>query len=623
MSTDLPLAAEFPAATRDDWRKLVDGVLKGGPFEKLIGKTADGLAIQPIYERAKGSQVIAGRGAATPWRIMQRVDHPDAVEANKLALTDLENGATGLSLVFAGSNAAHGFGLPPTKDALARALDNIFLDAGISLEFEIGPQSRETVEHFAALVSQRGLDPATLDVRFGFDPVGAAAMAGGSSHTANEIAADVGAAAAQKRAAGFRGPFAAADGRVVHNAGGSEAQELAFVLASGVFYLRAFEDAGLPLDDARELVSARLSADADQFLTMAKFRALRVLWARVEMSCGLTPKPLFVAAETAWRMTTRRDPYVNMLRTTMAAFAAGLAGANSISILPHTMALGLPDAFARRIARNTQLLLLEESNLARVTDPAAGSGGIEALTDELGRAAWNLFQAIEAAGGIFAALEHGLLQGKVATVREARAKNIARRKDAITGTSEFPLLTEVQGEVLLPAPAPSAPVVNGATAIAFEPLAPIRLAMPFEALRDRSDAQLKATGQRPRVLLATLGTPADFTARTTFAKSFFEAGGIEAVEATVAPSEPTSLAETLKKTGAALVCLCSSDKVYAADAANAAKALRDAGMQHIYLAGRGGDLESVLRDAGIKEFVFAGCDALAILNAAYKTMGAA
>ena len=177
---------------------------------------------------------------------------------------------------------------------------------------------------------------------------------------------------------------------------------------------------------------------------MAKFRALRLLWARVEESCGLTPKPVFIAAETAWRMLTQRDPYVNLLRATIATFSAGLGGADSIAVLPHTLALGLPDPFARRAARNTQLVLLEESNLAKVADPAAGSGGIEALTRELCEAAWALFQEIEKAGGVFAALEQNLIQRKVAATRAAREGNIARRKEVLTGASEFPNLHEAR-----------------------------------------------------------------------------------------------------------------------------------------------------------------------------------
>jgi methylmalonyl-CoA mutase len=394
-------------------------------------------------------------------------------------------------------------------------------------------------------------------------------------------------------------------------------QELAFVLAAGVAYMRALESTDVALDDIQGMIYARLSADADQFLTMAKFRALRLLWARIEQSCGLTPKPIFIAADTAWRMLTRRDPYVNMLRATMATFSAGLGGADSVCVLPHTLALGLPDAFARRIARNTQLVLLEESNLAKVADPAAGSGGIEALTLKLCEAAWTLFQEIEKAGGVFAALEQNLIQRKVAATRAAREANIARRKEVLTGASEFPNLHEAQVAVLDATPIGLAPY--GESKITFDALAPMRLAAPFEALRDKSDDILKQTGARPKVFLANLGTPADFTARATFAKSLFETGGIEAVDSE-GFSDPAALTAAFKTSGAALACLCSSDKVYAEQAAAAAKALQAGGARHIYLAGRPGEQEFSLRAVGVSDFVFAGGNALAVLQEAYQRM---
>ena len=233
-----------------------------------------------------------------------------------------------------------------------------------------------------AAVAARGTAPAAVDIRFGFDPIGIIATGG----HAPSWSADHGRVARQIRALadqGYRGPFAVADGRAIHNAGGSEAQELAFVIATALAYLRALEESGAPLAEARRMIYFRLAADADQFLTTAKFRALRALWARVEAACGLAPRPAFVAAQTAWRMMTKRDPFVNMLRATMAVVAAGLGGADAITVLPHTAAIGLPDRFARRIARNTQLILLEESNLAKVADPAAGAGGFESLTHAL------------------------------------------------------------------------------------------------------------------------------------------------------------------------------------------------------------------------------------------------
>jgi len=615
VTDDLPLAADFAPATYDDWRKLVDGVLKGAPFEKLVGKTSDGLRIEPIYRRAHGTAPIAGRAAAAPWQTMQRIDHPDAAAANAQAIRDLENGATGLTLVFAGANGAYGFGLEPTAQAIEKVLDRVFIDAGITIELQVGPQSRMAAIHLAEYVQRKGIGPSACDIRFGLDPIGACAVWGSSPYAWAEIVPAVTGAIKGLVGIGFKGPFAVADGRVIHDAGGSEAQELAFVLASAIAYLRAIEGTGVALEAARSMIYARLSADADQFLTIAKFRALRLLWARVEQACGLAPKPLFIAADSAWRMLTQRDPYVNMLRATMATFSAGLGGANSINVLPHTLASGLPDPFARRVARNTQLILLEESNLAKVTDPAAGSGGIEALTRELCEAAWKLFQETEKAGGMFAALEQNLIQRKVAAARAAREANIARRRHMLTGVSEFPNLGEAQVAVLDAKPVALAPY--GEAKFKFDALPPMRLAVPFERLRDRSDEILKARGARPKVFLANLGTPADFTARATFAKSFFETGGIEAV-ASEGFTDPAPLSVAFKASGAALACLCSSDKVYAEKAAATAKALQAAGARHIYLAGRAGEQEATLRAAGVHDFIFAGGDALTVLQEAHR-----
>jgi methylmalonyl-CoA mutase len=306
-----------------------------------------------------------------------------------------------------------------------------------------------------------------------------------------------------------------------------------------------------------------------------------------------------------------------MLRATMATFSAGLGGADSINVLPHTLALGLPDPFARRAARNTQLVLLEESNLAKVSDPAAGSGGIEALTHQLCEAAWHLFQETEKAGGLFASLEQNLVQRRVKATRAAREANIARRKEVLTGASEFPNLYEAHVAVLDAEPVALAPY--GEEKFKFDALPPIRLAVPFERLRDRSDERLKASGTRPKVFLANLGTPADFTARATFAKSFFETGGIEAVD-TVGFIDPAAIAAAFRTSGAALACLCSSDRIYAEQAIAAAEALQAAGANHIYLAGRPGEQEAALRAAGVHDFIFAGCDALATLQEAYRLM---
>ena len=607
--------AEFPPATAAAWRSLVDAVLKGAPFAKLESRTHGGLTIEPLYPRDAAAIVICGRAPGAPWTVLQRVDHPDPAAANAQALEDLQNGATGLVLVFAGSVSANGFGLEPSAETLKRALDGVQLDAGIAIDLNLSPATRHAAREFASLAKSRSLDPAKVDLRASINPVGGFAASGHGAKSWKDLANDFSAIVGALAGEGFRGPFAVADGRIVHNAGGSEAQELAFALASAVAYLRALEANGMSLSAARDAIYFRLSADTEQFLTMAKFRAARRLWARIEQACGLAPKPALVTAETAWRTMSKRDPYVNMLRNTIAVTAAGLGGADAITVLPHTVPIGLPDAFARRIARNTQLVLIEESSLARVADPAAGSGALEAITEQMCHAAWSAFQEIEGAGGIWAALERGLVQEKIAAVRAEREKAISRRTDILTGTNDYPNLHETAPAVLDVAQVE--PPQESAATITAVALPRIRLAEPFEALRDASDQILARTGARPKVFLATLGKLADYGARENFARNFFEAGGIEAVGGECAAAD---LAAAFKASGAAIACLCGSDRAYDSEGETAAAALKSAGARHIYLASRPGAREVALRAAGMQSFVYAGSDALATLRAAYDIL---
>jgi len=609
MTDDLWLAAAFPPASREDWLELVRSALKERPFERLTTKTYDGIAMEPLYGRAAGARPIAARHGA--WAVQARVDHPDPAAANAEALHELANGATGLTLVFAGSIGAYSYGLPGDAASVARVLEGVHLDA-IAIELQTAEPTRDAADHVAALVKARSYAPNAVNIRFGHDAIGAHTLTGTLPIPYRELMPRFGEHVASLWRQGFKGRLAAADGRIIHNAGGSEAQELAYTLAVAVAYLRALEATGVALDAARGRIEFRLAADTDQFLTIAKLRALRALWGRVEQACGLEPKPAFISAETAWRMMTRRDPWVNMLRTTIAAFSAGIGGADAVSVLPFTSALGLPDRFARRVARNAQLLLLEESNVARVADPAAGSGGIEDLTEKLCRAAWALFQEIEAAGGAPTALERGLIQDKVAKVRAEHEAATAHRKDVLTGTSDFPNLSEAPVQVLDARPVLIGPPV---AIVKYPAIKAIRLAEPFEHLRDASDRMLAKTGARPKVFLADLGSLAEFTARASFAKTFFEAGGIEAMANDGFESRDEVIA-AFKASGAKLACLCSSDAVYAQEAADAAKALAQAGATHIYLAGRPKDAEA-LKAAGVGTFIFAGGDALATLNAAH------
>jgi methylmalonyl-CoA mutase len=603
------ITGDFPSATEADWRKLVDAVLKGAPFERLKSRTHDGLTIEPLYPRARTATTIAGRPTGTPWAVMQRVDHPDPAAANAQAKEDLGNGASGLVLVFAESVSANGFGLEAAAPSLAQVLDGIDLGRDTILDLNLSPRTRGVVRDLAALIKHRGIDPPSVDLRFSLNPIGGFAASGRSPQTWQNLAPAFAATITELAADGFRGPFAVADGRVIHNAGGSEAQELAFALASALTYLRALEQSGMSLEAAYAAIYFRLTADADQFLTTAKFRALRKLWARVATASGLPPKPAIVMAETAWRTMTRRDPYANILRATIAVAAAGLGGADAVTVLPHTAALGLSDAFARRVARNMQLILLEESNLARVTDPAAGSGAFESLTEQLCLAAWTQLQAIERAGGAWAALESGLVQRNVAAVRAALEQAVAHGQDILTGSNAFPDIAETPPAVLDVKPRAAASEQPATVTVA--PLPRLRLTEPFESLREQSDRILAATGTRPKIFLAAIGAPAEFTARVNFAKNFFEAGGIEAV-----PGAPADY----RRAQAALACLCASDKMSATELAAAAAALKNTGARHIYCAGRPGAREELMREAGVQSFIDEGCDALATLRAAYDIL---
>jgi methylmalonyl-CoA mutase len=608
---DLSLAAPFPRATHEQWEALVRAVLKDAPYEKLTTTTHDELRIEPLYQQALRATPVARENPGTPWLIMQRVDDPEPERANAEALEDLANGASGLSLVFRGSPTAYGYGIPPASDAIARVLDRVKLDSGIPLHLDAGRHASEAAAAIASLVEARGFSPAASNIRFGFDPIGAAAAAGGSAATWDALAAAFAADTSRLAAKGFRGPFAAADGRIVHDAGGSEAQELAFVLAAAVAYLRALEKGGIALDDARHMILFRLTADADQFLTVSKLRALRKAWARIEAACRLSPAPLLLAADTAWRMMSKLDPHVNMVRTCIAVAAAGLGGADAVTALPFTMPLGLPDRFARRIARNTQLILIEEAHLARVMDAAAGSGAVEALTDQLCRKSWALFQEIEELGGAWAALERGVIQKKTAATRAERETEIATRKMTLTGASDFPDLAEMP--VAVSASGPVAPEAFQKV-VQFEALPSVRLAEPFEGLRARADQILSRTGARPKVFLANLGSVSDFSARANFAKNLFEAGGIEAV-GHESSGNAEALARAFAQSGARLACLCSSDGMYAQEGAAAAKALAAKGA--VWVAGKP---DPQLKGGGASGFIYAGCNALAALRSAFTLM---
>jgi methylmalonyl-CoA mutase len=571
---------------RDQWRKAVAGVLAKSrrgdsadlpaePERQLDSATYEGFPIRPLYtsldtvaEPSLPGQwpYIRGgdarRDVKAGWRVAESfpiVPGSGVETVNGVMLLALTEGVSALLLRIGGPDGV-------AAADVDRLLDGVFLDL-VPIVFETaGADYRATAEKVLALLADFDDDQrARLSVDLGADPL-TAGFAGRDAATE----ADVVATAAQLTGYAGRVRAITVDGPAFHNHGAGAALELAGSIAAGVAYLRILGDGGIAADDALRQISFRYAADDDQFMTIAKLRAARQLWARVAEvvgapDCGAAN----LHAVTSLPMMTQRDPWVNMLRTTLAAFSAGVGGADTITVHPFDVAIpggldGTSSTFARRIARNTQLLLLEESHLGQVLDPAGGSWFVEDLTAQLAEQAWKHFQQIESRGGFVAAQDY--LKAEIAEVAGRRSDDIAHRRTAITGVNEFPNLAE-------PVLAQADSVVGWA-----------RYAAGFEDLRDRSDAFLAGTGARPRVLLLPLGPLAEHNVRTTFANNLLASGGIEAVNPGTV--EAASVAAAVTEAGSPSVAvLCGTDARYAAEAAAVVAAARAAGVGEVLLAG--------------------------------------
>ena len=606
----LDLAEGFPAATRERWRELVAGVLsKSGVAEErlahspesvLATHTLDGFDIEPLYTRAstandQGSTPFAhGRrsdgGATEGWDIRARHTDTDPSELRRRLHNDLMNGVSSLWIaVGEGAVPVSGLG-----DALADVhldLAPVVLDAG----------ARETFDAATALLevhADAGIPADRVISHLGLDPLTTAALTGERPEVTDA------ARFAAEHAARFSnlGLFIA-DGTLVHNAGGSDSQELGAAISAGTAYLRALTSAGLDVADAAGRIEFRLAANADQFSVIAKLRAVRAMWDQVLEASGVPVerRVMRLHAATSDAMLTRRDPHVNMLRATVACFAAGVGGADAVTVAPFDSAVGLPDDFARRVARNTQSLLIEESHLARVIDPAGGSFYVESLTRDLYRAGWEFFRSLERAGGLAEAIEHGELRAAVDRVWERRRHDLATRTAPLTGLSEFPNLDET-------------PLVRDPDLTRLRPAPegfPVRrYGQDYEALRDRCDVQKGDTGHRPSAFLATLGSVAEHTARASFATNLLAAGGV-AVDNPGPLEDARAAARAFAASGHRVAVICSSDRLYAEHAPTLARALKGAGARRVLLAGAPRD---TYREAGVDVFAYKGCDAVALLT---------
>lgn len=612
--TPLLLAGDFATPTRADWEAEVLKVLnrrrpegKELDIEQALARlrttTVDGLSIEPLYTEREGKLGHPGvmpfsrgttikTGAMSAWDVRQLHEDPDLTFTKGEILADLERGATSVWLR-----------LDPDAIAAAdlpAALAGVDADAAPICVSSLSDQVA-AAKALVAFWKQSGASHA--EGNLGLDALGLAARTG--------KAADLSAQAelAKTVLAEFPGVRAlCVDVTGYDDAGAGDIDQLAFAIATGVAYLRDLEAAGVPTAAAFGQILFRVSVNADQFINVARLRALRRLWSRVGEACGVpaAERGAVQHAVSSWRMITRDDPWVNLLRTTIAAFSAAVGGAEAITSLPFDTALGLPDDFSRRMARNVQLLVSDEANVGRVNDPAGGSWYVENLTDQLANKAWNTFQELEASGGMAAALASGLVAEKLQAANVARAKRLATRKQPLTGVSMFPKPDEERREVRT---RPAAQVLGGLKAR--------RDSAVFEALRDRA----AAAATPPEVFLACLGARRDFGGRETFTSALLGVAGIGTQS-----SEGGSVEEIVARvasSGTKFVILCSSAKVYAEQAVPVAKALKDAGAEWVYLAGRKAETQAEDVDSVIDGEVFDGMDVVDFLQATLDRIGVA
>ncbi|MFI5719253.1 methylmalonyl-CoA mutase family protein [Nocardia sp. NPDC051750] len=624
----MPIAAE-PAAGADPsssavpeypaWRKGVAGVLAkarkvdaaelGAEPEKLLAQsTYDGLSIAPLYTRRDevpegplpGAYPFVRGGDGTRdvqrgWFVNARIGAADPAAANQEIVAGLENGLSAVELTVGAG------GLPVS--GLATALDGVLFDLA-PLSLRAGPATADAADAvLAVLDNYSATDRADIRVSFGAAPL-TSAFSGAEDIGVDETVRLAGRAA--QRPETLRA--ITVDGTVFHDAGASDAQEVGAAVAAGLEYLRVLS-AELPVPEALRQLEFRFAATDDQFATLAKFRAARRLWARVAHALGAPSEGAAPQhAVTSAAMMSRRDPWVNLLRTTLAAFGAGVGGADTVTVLPFDSALppgelGVSAAFAQRMARNTQLLLLEESHLGHVQDPAAGSWYVESFTTDLAATAWEFMQEIEAAGGYRTALDSGLLAAKIEETGTRRQADIAHRRTAVTGVNEFPNLAE-------------APLSEGARAAGPGQ----RYGAAFEALRDRSDAYLAAHGARPQALLVPLGTVAEHNVRVTFIANLLASGGIESINP--GPLAGDEIATAARDSGAAIAVLCGTDARYGTDAAAAVEQLRSAEVSTVLLAGPEKVLATLDEARRPDGFLAARIDAVAALTALLEKVGA-
>ncbi|MFT3863677.1 MAG: methylmalonyl-CoA mutase family protein [Solirubrobacterales bacterium] len=642
------LAKDFDAVGAAEW---LEAATRGKPVEtsthtdegvdlSWLYTAADALAADPGGMPAAAPFVRVGRRRRR-WDMRQEHGHPLRERLNAAVVDDLEGGMTSTMLrldlaarlgeapgtaEFAEDRGRDGTAIS-TLDDLDAALAGVYLELA-PVALDAGAAAVAAGGLLLALFGRRGIEPGAIGASLRFDPIGTLARDGflaAEPATALDAAGALAAEVATGPSPRLRA--LAVDTRAWVDAGATATQELGLALATGVEYLRACERAGLPPAEAAARIEFTLAVGPEQFMEIAKFRAVRRAWARVLESCGVAAErrvsPTY--ARTPERMVSAADPWVNMLRGTSATFAAAVGGADGVTVSPFDRAIGEPGALGRRMARNTQMILMAESSLDRVADPAGGAWFVESLTDALATVAWEEFQAIERAGGALTALRGGVVAELLSHSGARRYEELAHRTRKLTGVNIFPLLGErtVEPEEIdlgalaaaeaerfadRAAPLPDAPPAAGerlrlATELAAAgarideiltalgaapytalPLGARRDSEAFEALRRRGES-----GTAPaRAFLACVGPLARHNTAATWAKGFFEVAGIETVPSG-AVDDVARLGTLLRKSGADLAAVCAADDEEPTALAAAVMALREAGSRTVLLAAAAAD----------------------------------
>jgi len=651
-------SGRFAAATHEDWEALAKKSLRGADPDSLSVTTADDIKIAPLYARARDLVDTLGQypyTRATP-STQSAPEIRQRYTTNALILQELNLGVTGVQLDFIPQNITP-HSTPPVYE-FARLLDGVYLDL-VKVSLSPGPDFANVSAQLRTLWQTResaiDADKPTAQkptAAFNADPLASLASQGELPTSADAALASM-ATLAQEVDQHCPGSTAVAvDTSIYHNAGASDGQELALLLATGKLYLQAMVDAGMSVSAACRQIECTLAVDTDFFASVASARAARTLWAKMTHHCGAQGSAceLRLAITTSSRMLSRYDVWTNQLRTTVATSAALLAGADTLTVQPFDLASDEPGDVGRRMARNTTNILLEESGLHHVCDPLGGSGYIEDLTDALCVNAWSRFQQLEKTGGLLHALRSNQLQNDIESARETLLDAVAHRRMAIVGVNEFPNLQETSQPNSATETANNTnqqgSCADDTTAERVQRLQPFRLAEHFETLRQRADATAAQRGVRPTITSFCFGTPAQYLPLLQFCENLFASGGI-AISAVWPPVDSSTLnsanryadqtdgqpadlavdlsdlatlataAKTAATTHGQLALICLPSQATSTSLAEVTKTLRESGMQFLYFAGKPDGVDPA---AGISGFLHRGGNTVETLDAALKVL---